>query len=347
MEREHLLRQSDIIPVETLGTPIRVIGAGAIGSFTILQLAKMGFCDIEVWDDDEVSNENLSNQFFKIKDVGRKKVLALQDICHEFADCSIDPKDARYVKGQFPGILIVAVDNMAARRLVLEQHRMMAATTELIIDPRMGAETALLHCYNPMDEKQCKTYEKTLYSDDDAVADRCTAKSTMYTVNLLSGLVAKTVKDFLVEKKYLKNVSWDIKSFAIEAWNNEGRNPNRLAPGQSFQHGGGRTDGTVFHRAILESSQSAELSVESIERVAEMIRRDAENSEDRWHRAVYGSFIDEAPRLIERAMRNQILYGQSGIRAQWNNSSDAVRYSVVGPQDVHGTSDENGDDDTF
>ena len=60
----HLTRQLDVIPVEILDEPINIIGAGAVGSFTALTLAKMGFAQIAVWDDDVVSEENLNAQFF-------------------------------------------------------------------------------------------------------------------------------------------------------------------------------------------------------------------------------------------------------------------------------------------
>jgi tRNA A37 threonylcarbamoyladenosine dehydratase len=71
---KYLTRQSDLIPEAILSTPITVVGAGAIGSFTVLTLAKMGFNNITVFDDDEIDFVNINNQFYRISDIGKKKV---------------------------------------------------------------------------------------------------------------------------------------------------------------------------------------------------------------------------------------------------------------------------------
>lgn len=241
MKPAFLTRQIDLLPPEKLGDRVTVIGAGAIGSFLILQMAKLGFADIVVYDDDVVSEENMNSQFYRVRDLGKPKVEALREIVADFTGTEIDIVKGRYDGGRFSGYVIVAVDNMATRKLVFEQHEMKSLNTKGILDPRMGAETAILHVYQPMVDKDCVSYQKSLYDDDAAVTERCTAKTTMYTVNLLSGLVAKTMKDLVTNSTYLKNVSWDIKSFALSAWNSQGINPNgmqqaapRSAPGESF-----------------------------------------------------------------------------------------------------------------
>jgi molybdopterin/thiamine biosynthesis adenylyltransferase len=209
---EHLTRQLDIVPIEILGTPITVIGAGAIGGWTTLALAKMGFSNITVFDDDRVDLVNLNSQFFRKADAlqQRYKVAALKEMVQEFTDVVIQPHGTRYEKGIFPGIVIAAVDSMKVRELIWYQHAERSPFTKAIIDPRMGAESALLYCMNPMDDKDCREYPKSLYSDDSAIQERCTAKATIYTANLLSGLVVKAVKDVLTRPDYLRVCQWDI-----------------------------------------------------------------------------------------------------------------------------------------
>jgi molybdopterin/thiamine biosynthesis adenylyltransferase len=226
MRQNFLTRQADLLPVELLGEKITVIGAGAIGSFTVLQLAKLGFEEIKVFDDDTVSEENMNSQFYRVRDIGRPKVEALQEIVQDFTEVEIEIVKGRYEAGTFPGLVIVAVDNMATRQLVFDNHQLKAPNTKFIIDPRMGAETAMLYVVNPLSEADGQTYRKTLYADHDAVQEPCTAKATMYTVNLLSGLVAKTVKDIVTKATHLSNVSWDVKTFSLQAWNSKKENPN-------------------------------------------------------------------------------------------------------------------------
>src|SRR5207244_2270936 len=71
-------RQLDLLPLERLDVPVTVIGAGAVGSFVTLTLAKMGLRDLTVFDDDVVDVHNLPNQFYRLTDLGRPKVEALQ-----------------------------------------------------------------------------------------------------------------------------------------------------------------------------------------------------------------------------------------------------------------------------
>lgn len=211
METGHLTRQLEIIPVEVLGQPITIIGAGAIGSFVTLTLAKMGFQDITVYDDDKIEVENLNCQFFRFSDIGKNKAQALNELVKDFTGVDISFYPSRYEGGQKKGIVISAVDSMAARQLVWDNHKEFAVGTKLIIDPRMGAETALCYAMNPLSPKDVESYEKTLYSDESAVHERCTAKSTMYTALALSSHVAKIVKDFVTGNKYSRVCEWSIK----------------------------------------------------------------------------------------------------------------------------------------
>lgn len=216
---EHLTRQLDIIPLDTLGEKITVIGAGAIGSWVVLALAKMGFSDITVYDDDTISIENMNCQFYPVTNIGMNKAEALAAMVELFTGNKIVAKPERYEGGMFKGIVIAAVDSMKVRKNIWDNHKE-SYFTKYIIDPRMGAEDALLYVMNPTDERDVASYEKTLYSDADAVQERCTAKSTIYTANMLSGLVAKAVKDIVTRNKYPRVAQWSIKDHAFQAWAN-------------------------------------------------------------------------------------------------------------------------------
>ncbi len=211
LTNQHLTRQLDHIPMCTLGMPITIIGAGAIGSFAALQLAKMGCADITVWDHDSVSIENMSCQFYRFKDIGKPKVGALAEIVAEFTLQGITPNHCKWAPDkQTKGIVILAVDCMEARKAIWETIKKTCFQVKFVIDPRMSIEDALLYCMNPFDQKDVKSYEKTLYSNKEAAQERCTAKSTVYTANLLSGLVVKTVKNIICGQPYPRTTQWSI-----------------------------------------------------------------------------------------------------------------------------------------
>ena len=216
---KHLTRQLDLIPVDVLGEKITVVGAGATGSIVTFALAKMGFGDITVFDFDTIEEENMSAQFYRFQDITKPKVFALRDLIADFSKTVIEARNERYERGIFPGIVISAVDSMEVRKQIWTNHKNQSPFTKAIIDPRMGAESALLYVMNPMDPKDIGSYEKTLYTDDSAVQERCTARTTAYTTLMLSGLVAKAVKDLLVTpSKYLRTAQWSIKDNQFMGW---------------------------------------------------------------------------------------------------------------------------------
>ena len=218
----HLTRQMDIIPIDILGEKITIIGAGAIGSFVTLALAKMGFGNITVIDFDKVEEENMSAQFFRFKDITKYKVDALKDLVADFTNTLIDTSKERYERGIFPGIVISAVDSMAVRKNIWMNHKRQSPFTKAIIDPRMGAETALMYVMNPMDDNDIESYEKSLYTDEAAVQERCTAKATMHCALSLSGLVCTQLKGLLVKGKYGRISQWDICSNQLISYGSAG-----------------------------------------------------------------------------------------------------------------------------
>lgn len=207
---QHLTRHLDILPPARTNVPIHVIGAGAVGSFTVLSLAKMGFEDITVFDFDKIEVENMNCQFYRFKDIGKLKVEALQELVKDFTEVDIKVVPEPYVGGALRGIVISAVDKMDVRQLIWDSHVNKAPSTKFLVDPRMGAEIAMLFTMDPNDPADIKSYEKTLYTDANSHNEPCTAKATVYTACMLAGLVCKTVKDIQMDGPYPRTVQWSI-----------------------------------------------------------------------------------------------------------------------------------------
>lgn len=219
INQNFLTRQSDIIPSNVLHRKITVIGAGAIGSFTVLSLAKMGFHNITVYDFDEVDDVNMSCQFYRYTDIGKPKVEALRDLVKDFTGAEIDIVNKAYEGGKFNGIVISAVDSMAVRKLIWDNHKNNVGTT-YVVDPRMASEYAMLYTMSPNSDKDINSYEKTLFDDSEGLTERCTARSTMYTVNMIAGQTAKAVKDIVTGFESVPRiVDWNIKTNFHKCWN--------------------------------------------------------------------------------------------------------------------------------
>lgn len=213
-----LTRQMDIIPFDKLAKSITIIGAGAVGSWTSLALAKMGFLNQTVWDMDTVDVENLNCQFFPAASVGSSKAMALEYMIERFTGQKIKTVEDKYTASPLrDSIVIAAVDNMQVRKDIFDNCHGM------FIDPRMGAEQMHLYVMNKKIEKDNTDYMNSWYPDSGAEHEACTAKSTIYCANILAGLVAKAVKDIATDNKYMRVTRWDLNGLAprtggFESW---------------------------------------------------------------------------------------------------------------------------------
>lgn len=210
---EHLTRQVDIIPVGCLNTPITIIGAGAIGSFTAIALTKMGFYNVAVFDDDKVDTVNMNCQFYRFRQIGNPKVYSLSNTVKEFSKVDIESNERRFTREDQTrkGVVIVTVDSMRARKDVWSVHRGKMADVDLYIDARMSAEEALVYSIRPGIEDEF--YDKTLYSDTEAMAERCTAKSTVYTVLSIAGHIGAIMKSFVTSQPFPQTYIASYKHF--------------------------------------------------------------------------------------------------------------------------------------
>jgi hypothetical protein len=155
-----------------------------------------------VMDFDTVDEFNMGCQGYMPSDIGKLKTDALALKFNELTGSRLSTM-GKYSGGYIPGrIIIAAADSMAVRKLIWENSK----TANLFIDIRMAAEYALIYT------SKMEGYDKTLYSDESAEQERCTAKATVYTAMLASGAVCKIVKDHLVDNKNTRSVVWNIQS---------------------------------------------------------------------------------------------------------------------------------------
>ena len=187
-------RHWDLIDVERLHTtPIKIIGTGSVGSFLTLALVKMGAHLIEAWDDDLIDEVNISNQFYRIKDIGEYKVDALNSLISEFEGVTINTHPDKCNGTQdLSGIVIVALDSMLPRKRIWDSIKG-KEDVDLFIDPRMGGRVARIYAVNP--RNGIEAYEKTLYKDDESSPERCTERTIIYNVLGIASLVAKIIED--------------------------------------------------------------------------------------------------------------------------------------------------------
>lgn len=145
-----------------------LIGAGSVGSYVTLFLAKMGVVDIEVWDADVVLSHNTPASLYSHSDTGRCKVEALKDHVQRLADVQIKAVPAIYSGEELRGASIIAcVDTMAARKMIWEKVKL-CPTVDLFCETRVNAWYLEVFAIAPCNPEDIKKYEDCYFSDGKA-----------------------------------------------------------------------------------------------------------------------------------------------------------------------------------
>jgi molybdopterin/thiamine biosynthesis adenylyltransferase len=187
-------RQLDIVTPAELDVDITIIGVGGLGSPIALALVKMGCPRLTLYDADSVEPHNLPNQLYRLADIGRPKVEALASLLREYAPVDVRPVAEMVTDQPQRGIVISAVDSMAARNDVWHSTIRYRAPVALYIDARMGGEVGRVLTVTPTNPLEIERYEQTLFTDEDGVEDPCTAQATIYSTFSVAALVANQIK---------------------------------------------------------------------------------------------------------------------------------------------------------
>jgi molybdopterin/thiamine biosynthesis adenylyltransferase len=208
-------RQLDLVSAEQLAFPITVIGAGGIGSPLALALTKMGCRQLTLYDPDTVEAHNLPNQVYRLADVGEAKVTALAELLGQFADIEVDARQELVTEQALRGVVISAVDSMASRQHIWHGCVRYKAAVPLYVDARMGAQVCRVFTLNPTDPDEIEAYESTLYDDDEAAVDPCTAQAIIYNTFAVAALVANQVKRFACDEPLERDVIFDLATLTL------------------------------------------------------------------------------------------------------------------------------------
>lgn len=163
------LRQLDLINPKDL-IPTVVVGAGTIGSWTTLGLAKMGVKHIEVFDNDRVEWHNLPNQIYEVPDIGHEKVSALKNYIESLYDLDIIGRCINLTNESIidisePFIVISAVDSMESRKVIFDKFKD-NYRCKFLIDGRVGRDFCMVYTVNMRLFTHPSRYEYTLHDDD-------------------------------------------------------------------------------------------------------------------------------------------------------------------------------------
>ena len=184
---ERFERQADLVPQKRLRElTASVIGVGAVGRQVAVQLAAIGVRQISLFDFDMVEPTNITTQGYRAGDVGSAKVestaAALRQLDPDVeVRCIPDRFRTRHAMGE---AVFCCVDSISARQAI---WRAVAEQCGFWADGRILAET--LRVLTVADGNGRKHYPTTLFDQSEAIAGRCTARSTIYAASITAGLM--------------------------------------------------------------------------------------------------------------------------------------------------------------
>lgn len=209
-------RQLDVFPPEKAKTSITLIGCGGIGSVTALCLAKIGCENLTLYDADKVETHNLPSQLFTPAQVDSPKVTALIDTIEHYTQIVPEANHTKFDEetNSFSPIMISGVDSMAARKEIYDLLKT-RYDVNLYVEARMSAETMRIYAICPTNPDHQALYESTLYSDEEASPEVCTAKAIAYNTFVIGGLVSSLVKKHLMNEEVPREIIFDLKQLGF------------------------------------------------------------------------------------------------------------------------------------
>lgn len=191
---------------------VTLVGVGGIGSWTALNLARIGH-SLMLIDPDFVDITNVTGgQMFRSSDIGVSKVDAVLSICRQMG-CEGDIDRIRKEYDSSMGsaeIMITGLDNMAARKECYEGWKANVLligkdpmrTNFLFIDGRLTMEMMELLTIKGDDEKAMQNYEKDyLFSDEESIQLDCTTKQSTFAAMGIASSITAILCNFLTNRK--------------------------------------------------------------------------------------------------------------------------------------------------
>ncbi len=185
---------------------ITIAGMGGIGSWCALQIGRMKPSALYLYDDDNVETANMSGQFYRRSDVGKRKVDAVANILGDYTSTySVFSFARRYSNAErSTDIMICGFDNMAARktffyswRIHLEELPEDMRKECLFIDGRLSVDTLQVFCITGDDTYNLNRYsQEFLFSDEEADETVCSMKQTTYLACMIGSIMTNLFVNF-------------------------------------------------------------------------------------------------------------------------------------------------------
>lgn len=201
------LRQLGWYDPQIFNPRVTIVGAGGIGSWTAMALAKLGVREFIVYDMDKVEEHNLGSTPYHHEELGKKKVRALKPIIERFGfGVKFRGISKRYEGGPLPktDVLISAVDSMEGRRLLFKEA--VKQKIPFFIDGRIGGENLRVYSIRPTKAPDRKFYRLTTKKSIQIAPLPCSAQQCIDIGLAVSSLITRAFRNWIAVEEYIPEV---------------------------------------------------------------------------------------------------------------------------------------------
>ena len=195
-----------------------ILGCGAIGSATALQLVRMGAEHFCLYDNDEVDTGNIGVSQYSLYDIGNKKVHCLKS---DILDINIaaevmcaDELFSNYIYMNDDDIIILGFDSMESRLDAVKAiGKWKYSKPYALIDGRMGAEHYQQYVIL---KPNLKKYKQIWYYDEEGSEEPCSMKATSYCSNMSGSFISNAIRKIVTKQPYEEFISFHYPTMTIE-----------------------------------------------------------------------------------------------------------------------------------
>jgi sulfur carrier protein ThiS adenylyltransferase len=195
---------------------VHIIGCGAIGSTVAEMLTRLGFAKLHLYDFDKVSDHNITNQMFRMKDIGRPKLEALTEILKDInPDIQLELHNEGWNEySRVTGIVFIAVDSIEIRKEIVQTYKFNKDIT-FVSDCRMRLTDAQYYAADWNSAKEItRLYNSMDFTSEEAkestpVSACGTTLSVTPTVRTIVALAVSNLINFLNKKPYKTLINID------------------------------------------------------------------------------------------------------------------------------------------
>jgi molybdopterin/thiamine biosynthesis adenylyltransferase len=213
-------RQTDIVdPVMAKALHVTICGLGTVGSHAAVELARMGVGSLHLIDGDEVEAHNLPSQAYEVADIGRTKAEACADRVRAVSDhIEVRAEHIMLDGGEVfdDGPVILAVDNMDARKNILDLSVAYHPNHPLVIDGRMAGKMLQLLAFDPSNDVALGRWvNEYWFPQEEAHPIPCGGRSVSFIGAYVGALITSYICRSLAEQSVPFFLMTDLDSFHV------------------------------------------------------------------------------------------------------------------------------------